>query len=77
MFSSFILDYGSISRTVYDVDISSLPHADLTGSITPVWCVVCEKKGERKPANGYCAVCTQCYCTKHQEVGYNYSVLIC
>lgn len=66
----FVLYNGQIFfyRTVYDIDLNSLPMADLTGSKTPVWCEICLKKGDTNKAQTYCTVCTKCFCDKHKEV---------
>ena len=61
--------------TVYDISLNMLPMADLSGSITPVWCEVCLKKGDTNKAHTYCTICTKCYCEKHCEVGFTYEIM--
>ena len=62
--------------TVYDISLNRLPMADLSGSITPVWCEVCLKKGDTNKAHTYCTICTKCYCEKHSEVGFTYEIML-
>jgi len=54
-------------REVFDVNIESLPSADIEENSTP--CAVCTKKGTQNiPAVIYCTVCNKLFCGKHREV---------